>query len=130
MKVTLKIYEGASEILSRILDEGVYRAGRSEFSDIVPDSDAISRSHLELRVTSSAAYMTNMSTAGKVKVNGKARETVELADGDELSVGPYRILVFHGARDDIGRGEAPAEVDLGGKEPARRLCFSRGRGRK
>ena len=100
MKATIKVYEGSNEILSKILDEGVYRAGRSEFADIVLPSDSVSRSHLELRVTEAALYMTNMSTAGKVKLNGKPRETGELADGDELSLGPYRIVVFHGARED------------------------------
>jgi len=99
MKVTITVYENGNELFSKLLDEGVFRAGRSEFSDIVLPSDSISRSHFELRITAASVYMTNMSTAGKVKLNGKPRETAELADGDELIAGPYRIVVFHGARE-------------------------------
>lgn len=99
MKITVKIYQKDEEILSKVLGEGAHRIGRSEFSDIVLPSDKISRSHVELRVSAASAYMTNMAAAGKVKINGKAKETCELADGDELKVGPYRIVVFHGERD-------------------------------
>src|SRR3712207_2835551 len=99
MKGTVKVFENSQETFSQVLDEGVYRAGRSDFSDIVLPGDGVSRSHFELRVTGSSVYMTNMSTAGKVKVNGRILETAELADGDELQVGVYRIVVFHGVKE-------------------------------
>lgn len=107
MKITVKIYEDGSEILSRVLDEGVYRAGRSDFSDLVLPNDSVSRSHLEIRVTESAVYLTNMSTAGKVKVNGRPAETAELADGDEVFVGPFKIVILHGEQGGMGEIEAP-----------------------
>lgn len=112
MKITVQIFQGTEQVLSKVLDDGVYRIGRSDFSDIVLPSDKVSRSHLELRVTESAVYMTNMTTAGKVKVNGKSTETAEIADGDELSVGPYRVVVFHGERQEE-EAAAPQEPDMG-----------------
>ena len=74
MKITVKITEDGNQILAKVLDEGVYRAGRSDFSDLVLPHDSVSRSHLEIRVTEAAVYLTNMSGAGKVKINGHAVE--------------------------------------------------------
>jgi pSer/pThr/pTyr-binding forkhead associated (FHA) protein/tetratricopeptide (TPR) repeat protein len=99
MKITVKVYDGSKEILSKSLPEGSHRAGRSEFCDIVLEGDQVSRSHMELRVTEASVYMTNMSSAGRVKVNGERVETAEIKDGDELQIGQYRIVVFHGERD-------------------------------
>jgi len=126
MKATVKVYENGREIFAKVFDEGVYRAGRSDFSDIPLLHDGVSRSHLELRVTEATIYMTNMSTAGRVKLNGKPKETSEIADGDEITIGPFKIIVFHGEKD-IGAaaGESqppdakPADAalsDLGGAE--------------
>lgn len=111
MKITVKIYEKGDEILSKIFEEGAYRIGRSEQCDISLSSDLVSRSHVELRVTDSAVYLTNMSTSGKVKVNGKAVETAEVADGDEVALGPYRVVILHGAEE--GGLEMPAGEDAG-----------------
>ncbi len=126
MKITVKVYERDQEIISKIFGEGVYRAGRSEFSDIVLPSDSVSRSHIEIRVTESAVYFTNMSSSGKVRVNGKSLETAELEDGSELLIGPYKIIVMRGEHEAAaaevpnlegalaggeGAGEAAAAVD-------------------
>lgn len=104
MKVTVKVYEQGREVFARVFDEGVYRAGRSEFSDIPLASDSVSRSHMELRVSDGAVYVTNMSAPGRVKLNGRPVETGEIADGDEITVGPYHIIIFHGEKE----SEAPA----------------------
>src|SRR5688572_17227638 len=115
MKITVKILEDGNPILAKVLDEGVYRAGRSDFSDLVLPHDSVSRSHLEIRVTEAAVYLTNMSGAGKVKINGQSVETAELADGDEVSVGPFRIIVFHGERADaLGDANVAMPPPLGG----------------
>lgn len=114
MKITVKTYIDGQEALSKVFPEGVYRVGRSEFSDIVLNHSSISRSHLEIRVTESAVYLTNMGAGGKVKVNGQAVETAEMNDGDEVRVGPFQIVVFHGERE----GEAPSPAGLPGDNPA------------
>jgi pSer/pThr/pTyr-binding forkhead associated (FHA) protein/tetratricopeptide (TPR) repeat protein len=110
VKITVKVFDGNEELTGRVFDEGVYRIGRSEFSDLVLAGESVSRSHLELRVTEAAVYMTNMTTAGKVKLNGKARETGEIADGDEIGIGPYRLVIFHGERDAAAPPELPGEA--------------------
>ncbi len=121
MKITVKTYSDGQELLSKIFPEGAYRVGRSEFSDVVLNHSSISRSHLEIRVTESAVYLTNMSAGGKVKVNGQAVETAELSDGDEIRIGPFQIIVFHGERlsepapaaEAIAPIESEAQGDIG-----------------
>lgn len=126
MKITLRVFNDGGEILSKSLGEGVFRAGRSEFCDVVLPDDQVSRAAVELRVNEVAVYFTNMSSPGQVKLNGKAKETGEIADGDELAIGPYKILVAYGDavesapenNADAGgapsvEGEAPADGGFG-----------------
>ncbi len=98
MKITVKVFLDGNQIAGKTFDAGVYRIGRSDFSDIVLNHDSVSRSHFELRVSEAAVYVTNMSGAGKLKVNGRQMETAEVQAGDEVSVGPFKLLFF--AEDD------------------------------
>lgn len=109
MKVTIKIFRESQDILSRVVEEGVYRFGRSEFCDFILDDKSVSRSHLEVRVTSSSVYVTNMSSNNHVYINGKKLETAEIADGDEIKLGVFRILMQKGEHDEIA---PPAEVQI------------------
>jgi pSer/pThr/pTyr-binding forkhead associated (FHA) protein/tetratricopeptide (TPR) repeat protein len=94
MKITLTIYDRDQLVTSQEFSDGTYRIGRSDFSDIVLEHESVSRSHVEIRVTESSVYVTNMSAPGRMKINGTARETAELADGDEIGVGCYRVVVM------------------------------------
>ncbi len=120
MKITLKIIQGGNEISQKIYGEGVIRLGRSEISDIVLSHESISRSQIEIRVNESNVYMTNMGVAGRVTMLGRPVETAEMNDGDELAVGPYRIVVQFGERLEEGAmadapiGEAPPAVEEDG----------------
>lgn len=100
MNITIKVFENDEEILDKVFPAGSYRVGRSEFCDVVLAGDSISRSHLEFRVTETNVYMTNMSQAGRVKLNNERVETAEIKDGDTLQIGNYKIVVFHGERTD------------------------------
>lgn len=98
MKVTLKIFEADQEVISKELQEGSYTIGRDPSCDISLDGDGISRQHLEVRVTESAVYLTNMSSSGKVFFHGKPIETVELSSGDQFNLGPYKVIAFFGTQ--------------------------------
>lgn len=92
MKLILRIDDGSSnEAIVKEFSIGAYRIGRSEFCDLILQGKEISRSHLEIRVTESSVYITNMSTSGRVKVNGERVETAEIQDGDRVQVGNYKI---------------------------------------
>ncbi len=96
MKITFKILSNGEVVRSHSWENGVYRVGRSEFCDLVIEDDNISRSHLEVRVTDSGCYVTNMSSAGNMRVNSQPLETAELADGDVVGIGAHQLLIVWG----------------------------------
>ncbi len=112
MKITIKVFDNDQEILDKVFSEGSYRVGRSEFCDVVLEGDSVSRSHLEFRITENNVYMTNMSQAGRVKLNNERVETAEIKDGDSLSIGNYKIVVFHGERSEKPADEPQADNGL------------------
>lgn len=90
MKLILRVQDaGGVEVSTREFGEGVYRIGRSDFCDLILQGKEISRSHVELRVTPAAIYFTNMSGAGRLKLNGERVETGELKEGDSIGLGQY-----------------------------------------
>lgn len=113
MKLTVRVFQDSRELSSKTLDEGVFRIGRSEFSDIVLSDDKVSRSQIEIRINEAAVYFTNMSSPGSVKLNGKPKETGEIADGDELTVGPYTLLLAYGDAQGIAAEQPVAEMPAG-----------------
>ena len=93
MKLMLRIEsEKGLEPILKEFGPGVYRVGRSEFCDLVLEGQDVSRSHVELRVTDTAVYITNMSNTGHVKLNGERVETGEVKDGDQLQLGGYNLF--------------------------------------
>lgn len=100
MRVTLKIFEGGREILTKPLEEGTYKVGRADSCDVVLPGEMVSRLHVEIRLTATSVYMTNVSSGGKVALNGRPTETAQLQNGDELLIGKYKIVVYHGVRDE------------------------------
>ncbi len=109
MKVTLKIFEAEKHVLTRVLSEGEYRIGRSDTCEIILKGESLSRKHVELRVTGVAIYMTNLSGSGRVLLNGLKNEAAELQNGDEVSFGPFKMLVYHGEREE---GDEPKNLDF------------------
>ncbi len=119
MKVTVKILNAEKEYLSKELPEGTYVLGRGTSCDIQLEDQAISRKHVEIRISDSTVYVNNLSTTARVFCNGKAVETAELSNGDEFTVGPYRILIFMGTQPQASvnpMDEAPVEAE--GADPA------------
>lgn len=117
MKMRIKILRDGVEVESRVLSEGVHRIGRSEFSDIVLPSDAVSRSHVEIRINEASAYFTNMAAAGKVRLNGSQKETSEIKPGDEIAIGNFRLVISE-AGEEPAAAPANDEVKADGEEPA------------
>ncbi len=121
MKVTVKILNAEKEYLSKEFPEGTYVLGRGTSCDIQLEDQAISRKHVEIRISDSTVYVNNLSTTARVFCNGKAVETAELGNGDEFTVGPYRILIFMGTQPQASVNpmvEAPAEAVGGEPEMA------------
>jgi len=96
MKITVKVFKSENLVLSKVFDQGSFRVGKSEFCDLVLNEDHVSRSALEVRVTESAAYFTNMGPGGKLKVDGKKQETGELKDGSIIELGGFKLAFIFG----------------------------------
>lgn len=92
MNVLLKIIsEKSAERVERSLSEGVYKIGRSDLCDIVLEGKDVSRSHVELRITQTSVYATNISNSGILRLNGDRVETCEVKETDELEFGNYKV---------------------------------------
>jgi len=108
MKITIKIFENDEEIVNRTFEPGTYKIGRGEKCDVVLSDESVSREHLEVRLTESAIYVTNLSGGGKVLINGEALETAEAQSGDQIRIGPYRIVIFEGTLADLHVENSPS----------------------
>lgn len=118
MKLILRIEDGSSnEPQIKEFGVGAYRLGRSEFSDIVLDGKDISRSHLEIRVTPSSVYITNMSSGGRVKLNGERVETAEVKDGGIVKIGTFEILFQIEPEGEIGEAVVESQPETPAEEP-------------
>ncbi len=118
MKMILKIFEHEKLILTQSLDKGVYRLGRSEFSDIVISDPKLARSALEFRVTENSLYVTNMGQPGQLKINGKKQETGQLNEGATLELATYKIAMILGDEEPLAE-KNKVEADRGEPEVAK-----------
>lgn len=96
MKLTVKVFEDDAEVSISEFQVGTYVVGRSEECDLVLRGEKVSRKHLEIRVTESSVYLSNLSSSGKVFVNGDALETAEVNSGDGIQIGHYRLVMSFG----------------------------------
>lgn len=119
MKITIKVFENENLIFTKVFEQGVFRVGKSEFSDIVLNDEKMSRSAAEFRVTESSVYVTNMGSTGKLKINGKRQETGELKEGSYVEVGKFKLALLIGEQENqpnpskvssaVAESEAPAD---------------------
>lgn len=83
-----------------VLEADSVVAGREEQADIVLPDLAVSRRHVAVRAAGSGFQVEDLGSRAGTRLNGRELEPkapVPLRDGDELSVGPFR-LVFAGAK--------------------------------
>lgn len=114
MRVTLKILKNGEHVNSVTWENGVYRVGRSDFCDLPLEDENVSRSHLEIRVGDTGCYVTNMSSAGNLRINGELLETAELSDGDLIQLGTFELLMVFGdpaIQMASGQGEEEPQVE-------------------
>ena len=82
-----------------VLDSPRTTAGRHPDSDIFLDDVTVSRRHAELRRDDRGNYVVR--DAGSLNgtyLNRKRVDEAPLADGDELQVGMFKLVFFHGTK--------------------------------
>jgi serine/threonine protein kinase len=68
--------------------------GRRPDNDLVIESRSVSRVHARIDLENDRFWITNLSISGGTFVNGKRIERCELQDGDEISMGRDKTLIF------------------------------------
>jgi hypothetical protein len=84
-------FQSDGGVTFRSLDEGWTRIGRSAAADLQLDDPTVSRRHALIVCESGKARVLDDRSLNGVFVNGEQVEWGELADGDEIAVGRYRI---------------------------------------
>lgn len=78
------------------LDQETTTAGRHPDSDIFLDDVTVSRRHVEITSNVGTFRARDVGSLNGTYVNKQLIEDVELHDGDELQIGRFKLLFFHG----------------------------------
>lgn len=81
------------------LDSAVVTAGRHPESDIFLDDVTVSRRHVEISNTDGVYRAKDVGSLNGTYINKQLIEAAELVDGDELQIGRFKLLFFHGTAD-------------------------------
>jgi len=81
------------------LDQAVTTIGRHPDSTVFLDDVTVSRRHAEVRVEGSRYLVSDVGSLNGTYVNGDRVDVHELAEGDQLQVGKYRLVFAFGAHD-------------------------------
>jgi DNA-binding NtrC family response regulator len=101
---TLRFHRGQDFIVEHRLRVGRTTLGRADSCDIALPGDELSRIHAFIDGRGGRWFLADRSRHGTY-LRGEAIERVELRDGDELVVGPYRIVFSK-----EGRAAGPTDV--------------------
>ena len=94
MDVTLKVLEGAKHGAKIAIKKAEFTIGRSQSCSLCAGSSAVSRQHCMISRDESKVTVRDMGSRNGTLVNGnKIEGTVELASGDEITVGPLKFLL-------------------------------------
>jgi pSer/pThr/pTyr-binding forkhead associated (FHA) protein len=79
-----------------LIDKDVTTAGRHPESDIFLDDVTVSRRHVEFRRKDGRFHIHDVGSLNGTYVNRQRVETTELASGDELQIGKFKLTFFTG----------------------------------
>lgn len=78
------------------LDSELVTAGRHPDSDIFLDDVTVSRRHVEISKLGGVYRAKDLGSLNGTYVNKELVEDRELSDGDELQIGRFKLIFFHG----------------------------------
>jgi hypothetical protein len=88
--------------------EGETLVGRGDECGVRLHSSEVSRVHARVRITGSGVTIEDLGSKNGTWVNGERREgAVDLADGDELTIGTFRMLFRRGDKPGSTRTARP-----------------------
>jgi pSer/pThr/pTyr-binding forkhead associated (FHA) protein len=91
----LVVKRGPSAGTRFVLTKDVNTAGRHPESDIFLDDITVSRRHAEIKRNEAGAFrITDMGSLNGTYVNKMRVEEADLASGDEIQIGKFRLIFF------------------------------------
>ena len=81
-----------------VLDKVVTTAGRHPDSDIFLDDITVSRRHAEVEHRADGFVVRDVGSLNGTYVNRERVDETPLRNGDELQVGKFKLVFFHGTR--------------------------------
>jgi pSer/pThr/pTyr-binding forkhead associated (FHA) protein len=90
----LVVKRGPSAGSKILIDRDVTTVGRHPESDIFLDDVTVSRRHAEVRRKDGRFYVHDMGSLNGTYVNRDRVENTQLASGDELQVGKFKLVFF------------------------------------
>ncbi len=79
-----------------VIDKDVTTAGRHPESDIFLDDVTVSRRHAEIRRRDGRFFVGDLGSLNGTYVNRERVDETELASGDELQIGKFKLVFFAG----------------------------------
>lgn len=92
----LVVDEGPKSGSRYALDADVITAGRHPESDIFLDDVTVSRRHVEISHSGSSYRARDVGSLNGTYINKQLIEDQALVDGDELQIGRFKLIFFHG----------------------------------
>src|SRR2546426_4585866 len=92
----LVVKRGANAGSTFLIDKDVTTAGRHPESDIFLDDVTVSRRHAEFRRHDGKFFIHDVGSLNGTYVNRKRVESTELATGDELQIGKFKLTFYMG----------------------------------
>jgi pSer/pThr/pTyr-binding forkhead associated (FHA) protein len=79
-----------------LIDKDVTTAGRHPESDIFLDDVTVSRRHAEIRRRDARFFVVDKGSLNGTYVNRERVDETELATGDDLQIGKFKLVFFEG----------------------------------
>ncbi len=98
----LVVDEGPKSGSRYALDSDVITAGRHPESDIFLDDVTVSRRHVEISHSGSSYRARDVGSLNGTYINKQLIEDEPLVDGDELQIGRFKLIFFHGTGQTAG----------------------------
>lgn len=96
----LVIKGGPSAGSTVLIDKDVTRAGRSPDSDVFLNDITVSRRHAEVLRDGRRFLIKDAGSLNGTYVNRERVDTAELASGDEVQIGKFKVVFYTSPRDD------------------------------
>jgi len=100
LPITLRVFKGTELVESREYREGGIKIGRGDLADVRLDDSAVEDLHAVINVSGETVQLVHLGgDETRTELKGEAVNNTELATGDMIAIGPFRIEATFGDED-------------------------------